>query len=79
MSFLPDLFKIARVIPIFKFNGPLLLNNYRPISLISGFSKIFGKKNHLCKQVSYYFRQKKTLCEQQSSFINGSSTDIFKA
>ena len=74
ISYFPDLFKIARVVPIFKCNDPLLLNNYRPISLLSVFSKIFEK--HLCKHMSNYLTQKKILCEQQCGFISGLSTDI---
>ena len=74
MSSFPDLFKITRVVPMFKSNDPLLLNNYRPLSLLSVFSKIFEK--HLCEHISKYLTHKKILCEQQCGFINGLSTDI---
>ena len=36
----PNIFKIARVIPIFKSGDPQQVNNYRPISILSLFSKI---------------------------------------
>ena len=39
----PDLMKLAKVIPIFKSGSKLLVTNYRPISLLSIFSKIFEK------------------------------------
>ena len=39
----PSELKIARIIPIFKSGDPSLLNNYRPISVLSFFSKIFKK------------------------------------
>ena len=39
----PDLCKLAKVIPIFKKDNPLLCGNYRPISLLPIFSKIFEK------------------------------------
>ena len=39
----PSELKIARIVPIFKSGDPSLLNNYRPISVLSFFSKIFEK------------------------------------
>ena len=39
----PSELKLARVVPIFKSGDPSLLTNYRPISVLSFFSKIFGK------------------------------------
>ena len=42
----PDLCKLAKIIPIFKKDDPLLCVNYRPISLLPIFSKIFEKLIH---------------------------------
>lgn len=42
----PDEFKIARVIPIYKAGDKFNVANYRPISTISIFSKIFEKLIH---------------------------------
>ena len=39
----PDLCKLATVIPIFKKENPLLCVNYRPISLLPIYNKIFEK------------------------------------
>ena len=49
MSYFLDLLIIARIVPTFKSNGPLLLNNYLPIPLLSFFSRIFEK--YLCKHI----------------------------
>ena len=42
----PDLMKLAKLIAIFKSGSKLLVNNYRPISLLSVFSKILEKIAH---------------------------------
>ena len=39
----PSELKLARVVPIFKSGDPSLLTNYRPISVLSLFSKYFEK------------------------------------
>ena len=39
----PDLCKVAKVIPIFKKDDPLLCQNYRPISLLPIYSKFSEK------------------------------------
>ena len=39
----PNELKIAKVLPLYKANDPSMFNNYRPISLLSVFSKILEK------------------------------------
>ena len=42
-SLYPDMWKLANVIPIFKKGDKQLIKNYRPISLLTIFSKMFEK------------------------------------
>ena len=44
----PDLLKVARVIPIYKSGDKKLVTNYRPISVLTFFSKIFEKLMYKC-------------------------------
>jgi hypothetical protein len=50
-SVVPKQMKIAKVVPLFKNGDPLSMDNYRPISLLSSFSKILEKivANRLCR------------------------------
>ena len=38
--------KIAQVLPLYKNNDPMLFNNYRPISILPFFSKLFERLMH---------------------------------
>ena len=42
----PDLLKLAKIIPIYKSKNKELLNNYRPISLLPTVSKLLKKIVH---------------------------------
>ena len=56
----PNVFKIAKVVPIFKAESRILCSNYRPISLLSNIGKTIEKLMHkrqnvfLEKQQIYY-------------------------
>ena len=39
----PDILKVGKISPIYKKGNPQLLDNYRPVSVIPIFSKIFEK------------------------------------
>ena len=73
-SYFLDVLKIGHVVPIFKSKEPLMLNIYRPISLLSVFSKNFEK--HICKHSENHLTTNDFICEQQCEFMNGLSTDI---
>ena len=64
----PSELKIAQVLPLYKNNDPMIFNNYRPISLLPFFSKLFERlmynrlidfieKHHLLYQFQFGFRK----------------------
>ena len=72
-STFPERLKIAKVIPVFKKGLTSKLSNYRPISLLSIFSKIFEK---LMYQRLYNFLERyELLFNLQFGFRSGHSTD----
>ena len=68
----PDLWKKANVIPVFKKNDPSDPSNYRPISLLSAVGKVMEKIVH--KYVFNFFRDNAVITSLQSGFIPGDST-----
>ena len=62
----PDIFKIAKVIPIFKSESQVLYNNYTPIFLLSNISKLIEKLMH--KQVYTFLEQQITFIMQNLAF-----------
>ena len=68
----PDLMKLAKVIPIFKSGSKLLVTNYRPISLLSVFSKIFEKLVH--QQIYDFLESQSVIYASQFGFQKGRST-----
>ena len=69
----PDKLKIAKVVPVFKKGLTTKKSNYRPISLLSIFSKIFEK---LMYQRLYRFLEiRELLFNLQFGFRSGHSTD----
>ena len=69
--FLDDL-KLAKVIPLFKINDKLDINNYRPISLLTSFTKIFEKV--IFSRLSNFFNKHSVLVHNQYGFRAGCST-----
>ena len=70
----PDCLKIAEVIPIFKKGDHDLATNYRPISILSQFDKIFGKLIYI--RISSYLEKYDLLSKNQFGFRENSSTNF---
>ena len=81
--------KVAKVIPIFKTGSRTEVNNYRPISILSNFSKIFEKlivarltnflkKQNILLDNQYGFRPKLSTTHAMLDVINGISSNMNK-
>ena len=71
-SRVPDAMKVAKVIPIFKSGSTELVSNYRPISLLPTFSKIFEKL--VCSALTNHLESNKLLFDYQFGFRKKRST-----
>ncbi|NRB82034.1 MAG: reverse transcriptase family protein, partial [Saccharospirillaceae bacterium] len=72
-GYFPNELKIAKVIPIYKNRGDIKeLSNYRPISMLPTFSKLFEKLIH--KHLLTYFNQNNIISSSQYGFRAGHST-----
>ena len=67
----PDEMKLAKVLPIYKYENRQLVQNYRPISVLSYFFKIYERViyNHIID----YIDDNKTLYDKQFGFRKGHS------
>ena len=70
----PDKLKTAKVVPLFKKDDHLIMDNYRPVSLLTSISKIFEKVAH--KQLSAYFKTNKLFYKSQYGFRDEHSTEL---
>lgn len=68
----PDIWKMAKVVPLPKKNNPVELKDLRPISILPCLSKIMEKV--VCQQLTTYLEINKILPEVQSGFRRGRST-----
>ena len=77
----PEKMKIAKVVPVFKNGSPEIMSNYRPISVLSVFSKIFEKcisarlvefleKCNIIKKNQYGFRAGHSTSSAVTDFIH---------
>ena len=72
MGIVPDLLKIAKVIPIYKGGDSSEMNNYRPISLLSNFAKILEKIVH--NKLTSFIESKNVMSSSQFGFRKKHST-----
>ena len=70
----PDQLKIAKVCPIYKSDDKAQFANYRPISVLPSFSKIFEKV--MFNRLTNYLDSKQILFQQQFGFRQNHSTDL---
>ena len=66
LSCYPDIWKRSNIIPVHKKNDKQLVNNYRPISLLLIFGKIFEKV--IFNQIYSFLLEEKLLNQNQSGF-----------
>ena len=71
---IPDKLKIALVTPIFKANEKNKFTNYRPISVLSCFSKLLEKLMY--KRLINFIEKNKILSKHQYGFRQNISTDF---
>jgi len=70
----PDSLKTARVSPIHKSEDKLLINNYRPISILPFFSKILEKLMH--NRLVTFLNSHNLLTDKQFGFLENRSTAL---
>ena len=68
----PQIYKEARIIPLYKKGAANECGNYRPVSLLSALSKILEKA--ICQQLMTYLSVEKLLCPDQYGFRPRSQT-----
>ena len=68
----PDKLKIAKICPVFKCGERNCLANYRPISVLPSFSKIFEKV--IFNRIVHYINSKRILTDSQYGFRQKHST-----
>jgi hypothetical protein len=70
----PDRLKFSKFKPIYKKRDKTLITNYRPISLLPVFSKIF--ETIIYKRLYYHLTSNNILVKEQFGFRCNNSTEI---
>ena len=69
----PKKLKIAKVLPLFKKDDYTIMDNYRPISLLTSITKLFEKV--VFTQLNDYFRNNDLFYDSQYGFLKDHSTE----
>ena len=70
----PDIHKIAKVVPIFKADDMTIFTNYRPVSILNTFSKIFERIFY--NRLFEFLNNEHILYDKQFGFRKSFSTDM---
>jgi len=70
----PIQLKYSQINSIFKKGSKTEMSNYRPVSLLTSFSKVFEKV--IYKRLHYHIKNSTILAKEQYGFRNNSSTEI---
>ena len=68
----PSIYKLARIVPLYKKGPTNDCGNYRPVSLLPSLSKILEKA--ICRQLMLYLHKTQLLCEDQFGFRKRNQT-----
>ena len=69
----PECLKYSQINPVFKNGDKSDMDNYRPIALLTSFSKIFEKV--ICKRIYQHVTSNNILASEQHGFRNSSSIE----
>ena len=72
LGIFPDILKVGKISPVFKKGNPQLFDNYRPVSVIPLFGKIFEKI--IYKRLYSFFSSTNTIYDKQFGFRKNHST-----
>ena len=70
----PDIWKIGKVVPLFKSGDPTSSNNYRPITILPTLSKIIERIVHL--QMHTFLQEHHLIASEQFGFRSKLSTNV---
>ena len=73
LGYYPSKLKVARVVPIYKGGDINDINNYRPISVLTQFNRLFERV--LSKRLLNFFEKHKIITSKQFGFLKQHSTE----